>query len=227
VHAPGLGGLPADARGLAERRLAQSWSFRGYADYMQSDDFADDLFGLIELGAAVNRVALMCAEAVPWRCHRSLIARRPACAWRGELRDRRREALAGASLDSGCRQGSGCVDHLSSVQTPDPVIRRRGIVSWPLRKPIQWESAKPAPEGTSTLYNRGGCRWDAPCLRMYECAWPASAARQRELLRIASRVIALENVSLRCSRKHQAQLETGSRHGRVHLATAWIYASQR
>ncbi len=48
-------------------------SFRGYADYMQTPTFAkqiDWLMGLPDLGA----VAIMCAEAVPWRCHRSLIA---------------------------------------------------------------------------------------------------------------------------------------------------------
>jgi len=48
-------------------------SFRGYADYMQTAAFAeqiDRLMGLPDLGV----VAIMCAEAVPWRCHRSLIA---------------------------------------------------------------------------------------------------------------------------------------------------------
>lgn len=47
--------------------------FRGYADYMQEDAFwaaLDRLRGL----AAVRRTAIMCAEAVPWRCHRSLVA---------------------------------------------------------------------------------------------------------------------------------------------------------
>jgi uncharacterized protein (DUF488 family) len=48
-------------------------SFRGYADYMQTAEFAEALAELVELVAA-ERVALMCAEAVPWRCHRSLIA---------------------------------------------------------------------------------------------------------------------------------------------------------
>jgi uncharacterized protein (DUF488 family) len=48
-------------------------SFRGYADYMQTEDFAENLARLIDL-ARHEKVALMCAEAVPWRCHRSLIA---------------------------------------------------------------------------------------------------------------------------------------------------------
>jgi uncharacterized protein (DUF488 family) len=72
AHAPGLGGFrqPApDSPNAGWRNL----SFRGYADYMQGADFADNLVGLIEL-ARHDRVALMCAEAVPWRCHRSLIA---------------------------------------------------------------------------------------------------------------------------------------------------------
>ncbi|HEY4958909.1 MAG TPA: DUF488 domain-containing protein, partial [Caldimonas sp.] len=72
VHAPGLGGfrhaLP-DSPNAGWRNL----SFRGYADYMQGAEFAENLVSLIEL-ARSDRVVLMCAEAVPWRCHRSLIA---------------------------------------------------------------------------------------------------------------------------------------------------------
>jgi hypothetical protein len=48
-------------------------SFRGYADYMQTPGFAQSLEELIRL-ARQDRIVLMCAEAVPWRCHRSLIA---------------------------------------------------------------------------------------------------------------------------------------------------------
>jgi hypothetical protein len=48
-------------------------SFRGYADYMQTPEFAGQLEDLIEI-ARLEQVAVMCAEAVPWRCHRSLIA---------------------------------------------------------------------------------------------------------------------------------------------------------
>ena len=72
AHAPGLGGFrrtSADSPNAGWRNL----SFRGYADYMQSADFDAELTNLREL-AAHDRVALMCAEAVPWRCHRSLIA---------------------------------------------------------------------------------------------------------------------------------------------------------
>lgn len=48
-------------------------SFRGFADYMQTPQFREHLDELIAL-AKEERVAIMCAEAVPWRCHRSLIA---------------------------------------------------------------------------------------------------------------------------------------------------------
>lgn len=47
--------------------------FRGYADYMQTDKFKQALQQLIQL-AQTKRTAVMCAEAVPWRCHRSLVA---------------------------------------------------------------------------------------------------------------------------------------------------------
>lgn len=51
----------------------QHASFRGYADYMLTSDFRSALDGLIALGCE-HRLAFMCVEAVPWRCHRSLIA---------------------------------------------------------------------------------------------------------------------------------------------------------
>jgi uncharacterized protein (DUF488 family) len=72
VHLPGLGGL----RHAKRDSLNVGWrnaSFRGYADYMQTPGFEQSLEELIQL-ANQDRIALMCAEAVPWRCHRSLIA---------------------------------------------------------------------------------------------------------------------------------------------------------
>jgi uncharacterized protein (DUF488 family) len=48
-------------------------SFRGYADYMQTAEFQAALDRLIQMSRE-KRVAIMCAEAVPWRCHRSLVA---------------------------------------------------------------------------------------------------------------------------------------------------------
>lgn len=48
-------------------------SFRGFADYMQTPDFAAGLEQLTRV-AALQRTAIMCAEAVPWRCHRTLVA---------------------------------------------------------------------------------------------------------------------------------------------------------
>jgi uncharacterized protein (DUF488 family) len=69
---PGLGGFrraSADSPNAGWRNA----SFRGYADYMSTPAFAESLDALIELARSVT-VATMCAEAVPWRCHRSLIA---------------------------------------------------------------------------------------------------------------------------------------------------------
>ena len=72
VHLPGLGGLrhaQCDSVNLGWHNA----SFRGYADYMQTPEFEKNLEELVQL-AKQDRIALMCAEAVPWRCHRSLIA---------------------------------------------------------------------------------------------------------------------------------------------------------
>jgi len=72
LHMPRLGGLRhalADSRNTGWRNP----SFRGYADYMQTPEFSDEVERVVAL-AAGEHCALMCAEAVPWRCHRSLIA---------------------------------------------------------------------------------------------------------------------------------------------------------
>lgn len=71
THLRGLGGL-RKASPDSQNRGWQNASFRGYADYMQTPEFASALEELIAL-ASRERVAIMCAEAVPWRCHRSLV----------------------------------------------------------------------------------------------------------------------------------------------------------
>jgi uncharacterized protein (DUF488 family) len=71
VHLKSLGGR----RHAKKDSVNMGWrnaSFRGYADYMATDEFRAGLEGLIQLASA-KRTAIMCAEAVPWRCHRSLI----------------------------------------------------------------------------------------------------------------------------------------------------------
>ena len=72
VHLPALGGL-RHARPDSTNTGWRNASFRGFADYMQTPGFEQGLAQLRVL-AAQGRVALMCAEAVPWRCHRSLVA---------------------------------------------------------------------------------------------------------------------------------------------------------
>ena len=71
-HMKALGGLRhprKDSRNTGWRNA----SFRGYADYMQTPEFASAVETLIA-AAAQEPAAIMCAEAVPWRCHRSLIS---------------------------------------------------------------------------------------------------------------------------------------------------------
>jgi uncharacterized protein (DUF488 family) len=76
-HAPALGGLRR-ARKDSNNTGWRNASFRGYADYMETDESERALEELILSGAETN-TAIMCAEAVPWRCHRSLIADALVC----------------------------------------------------------------------------------------------------------------------------------------------------
>jgi len=71
-HLGALGGL----RHAKPDSLNTGWrntSFRGYADYMQTPEFREAVEKLVEI-ARKQQIAIMCAEAVPWRCHRSLVA---------------------------------------------------------------------------------------------------------------------------------------------------------
>jgi uncharacterized protein (DUF488 family) len=72
VHIQALGGLRR-ARKDSPNTGWRNGGFRGYADYMQTEEFQDALEALIHMSRQ-KRVAIMCAEAAPWRCHRSLVA---------------------------------------------------------------------------------------------------------------------------------------------------------
>ncbi len=72
THLPELGGL-RHAHKDSHNGAWRNASFRGFADYMQTEGFESGLSRLRKL-ATKGTVALMCAEAVPWRCHRSLVA---------------------------------------------------------------------------------------------------------------------------------------------------------
>jgi uncharacterized protein (DUF488 family) len=72
AHFPGLGGLRRPRRDSPNTGWRNA-SFRGYADYMGTVAFADALGDLLEFARAAP-TAVMCAEAVWWRCHRSLLA---------------------------------------------------------------------------------------------------------------------------------------------------------
>ncbi len=72
-HFPELGGKrksKPDSRNTAWRNA----SFRGYADYMETEQFQKGIERLLDVAANAGPTAIMCAEAVWWRCHRSLIA---------------------------------------------------------------------------------------------------------------------------------------------------------
>jgi len=72
-HFPELGGKrksKPDSRNTAWRNA----SFRGYADYMETEQFQKGIERLLDFAAKAGPAAIMCAEAVWWRCHRSLIA---------------------------------------------------------------------------------------------------------------------------------------------------------
>ena len=71
THLPGLGGL-RHARVDSPNTGWRNASFRGYADYMQTPEFAANVEKVAEMARA-ERCVLMCAKAVPWRCHRSMI----------------------------------------------------------------------------------------------------------------------------------------------------------
>ena len=72
THFPALGGR-RKVRRDSHNTLWRNAGFRGYADYMETREFSSALDELLGL-ASRESTAIMCAEAVPWRCHRSLIS---------------------------------------------------------------------------------------------------------------------------------------------------------
>ncbi len=65
-----LAGAKPDSKNTAWRNEA----LRGYADYMETEDFRNGIARLVDLASLAGPTAIMCAEAVWWRCHRSLIS---------------------------------------------------------------------------------------------------------------------------------------------------------
>jgi uncharacterized protein (DUF488 family) len=72
THMPSLGGRRRGRRD-SHNTLWKNASFRAYADYMETREFQEALDDLLALGK-LEPTVIMCAEAVPWRCHRSLIS---------------------------------------------------------------------------------------------------------------------------------------------------------
>jgi uncharacterized protein (DUF488 family) len=72
-HFPDLGGR-RKAKPESTNSAWRNASFRGYADYMETEEFQKGVKRLLDFAAAAGPTAIMCAEAVWWRCHRSLIS---------------------------------------------------------------------------------------------------------------------------------------------------------
>jgi len=72
-HFPELGGR-RKAQPESKNTAWRNSSFRGYADYMETEEFHKGIKRLLDLAADTGATAIMCAEAVWWRCHRSLIS---------------------------------------------------------------------------------------------------------------------------------------------------------
>ena len=124
VHLPRLGGwrqADADSPNGAWRKL----SFRGYADYAMGDEFADGLAQLRQLSRA-RRTAMMCSEALWWRCHRRLIADHlivagdTVCHVSSTGRTSERQLTPFATVGSG-----GRITYPTACQAPTPVARQQ------------------------------------------------------------------------------------------------------
>jgi uncharacterized protein (DUF488 family) len=72
-HFKQLGGLRKPRRDSTNLGWKNS-SFRGFADYMETDEFESGIAEMIKLAESDGPVAIMCAEALPWRCHRRILA---------------------------------------------------------------------------------------------------------------------------------------------------------
>jgi uncharacterized protein (DUF488 family) len=72
-HFPELGGR-RKSKPQSKNTAWRNASFRGYADYMEKEEFRKGVERLLDLAAGAGPTAIMCAEAVWWRCHRALIS---------------------------------------------------------------------------------------------------------------------------------------------------------
>jgi len=98
THVAGLGGFRRTSRESPNRGWRNE-AFRGYADYMQTREFAENLASLIGL-AKQERVALMCAEAVPWHLPSLIDCRRAADTRDSRRGNHQRDAPAVAHADA-------------------------------------------------------------------------------------------------------------------------------
>jgi 3-methyladenine DNA glycosylase/8-oxoguanine DNA glycosylase len=204
-HLAKLGGLRR-ARKDSHNTGWRNASFRGYADYMQTADFEAGLEELRELTTDGN-VALMCAEAVPWRCHRSLVS--DVLTVRGaKVRHiigpappnaHRLTAFAKAVGEHLTYPGG---DDAASIRlaTPAPfhleatvrVLQRRPANAVEIWEEGRWLRAFTTTEGLvlAAVDNRGSI--DAPDVRLSILAGASSAAAQRSLQQTVRTMLGLD-----------------------------------
>jgi 3-methyladenine DNA glycosylase/8-oxoguanine DNA glycosylase len=206
VHVPLLGGLRR-ARPDSPNTAWRNASFRGFADYMLSADFEAGLAELRRL-ASDGTVAVMCAEAVPWRCHRSLVA--DALLVRGA----RVEHITGAGRASPHRltafahvegtrityPGEGGTPVASPLATRPPfhleatvrVLQRRSTNLVDVWESDRYRRVLPTRDGQVLVEvtNRGSI--DAPDVRYVVLAGTPGAAALAEVERAVRRVLGLD-----------------------------------
>lgn len=118
LHMSDLGGL-RKARSDSPNTGWRNRSFRGYADYMDSSAFAEGLAQLMVI-ARCQTTAVMCAEALPWRCHRSLLADAALVSGVDVFHIMGRGALQAHVLTSFARVEAGRVVYPPTIGTPQP-----------------------------------------------------------------------------------------------------------
>jgi hypothetical protein len=155
-HMAGLGGLRhtcPDSPNKAWRNL----SFRGFAYSMQTPEFKENLQVLIDL-ARQERVAIICAETVPWRCHRSLIA------------------------DAFVTQGLGVEHILSATHCDEHTLRPWALVKGKCITYPQEPGSEPSPSSKILAKQRSQiCKGDLPMAHTFQVgdhvAWNSEAGR--------------------------------------------------
>ncbi len=112
-HIPALGGRRTPRKDSRNSAWTNA-GFRGYADHMETDEFRAALSGLISESRS-TRLVIMCAEAVPWRCHRNLVSDALVAAGKAV-----RHIMDAKSTDHSLTKFASVVDGHVSYRSNDP-----------------------------------------------------------------------------------------------------------